>query len=312
MRLGDSEKFNDCLIDTLVVNSMSTFLLQRSPKERRFSRWMEILSGEHPASLLDEDMVITDIGELGKCIQATDQQQRERLQHMCRKLKQCKQLLNRVTYLHGQRTSIQKIPEVRAVTVHTLSAPLGLSPEQANFQRDLREQSAVIRRKLAQLEEGITVLRAKVTNKISPDAITIGTSVAGQSMKKPAMSAVTSTITKMTKIAESKGSDIAVLEAQMRKLGLDVSAARGSREALEQTTGESASLHHSRVSGARGSREALEQSTGESANLRPRVRDLQVTREACDRWKDKARRKEKLELVRKAFEAKKPVVGWND
>jgi hypothetical protein len=32
---------------------------------------MEILGGEHPASLLDEDsMVIAGIGELGKCIQA--------------------------------------------------------------------------------------------------------------------------------------------------------------------------------------------------------------------------------------------------
>jgi len=292
MGLGDSEKFNDCLrqslnsmIDTLVVNSkaLSTSLLyQGSPKERGFSRWMETLSGEHPASILDEDMVIADIGELGKCIQATDQQRRERLQHMCRKLKQCKQLLNRVTYLHGQRTGIQKIPEVHAVTVPTLSAPLGLSPEQVNLQRDLREQSAATQKKLAELEEEIIALRAKVADKISPDGVTIGTSFAGQLMKKPAMLAVISTITKMTKIAESKGSDIAVLETRMRKLGLDVSAAR--------------------------SREALKQSTGESANLRPRVRGLQVTREACERWKDKARRrKEKLELVRKAFEAaKKP------
>ena len=288
MGLGDREKFDDCLrqslIDTLLANSkaLSTFLLyQCSPKERRFIRWMDILRGKHPASLLDENIVIADIGELGECIQATDQQQRERLQHMCRKLKQCKQLLNRVTYLHGQRTSIQKIPDVSAVTVPTLSAPLGLSPEQVNLQRDLREQPAAIQKKLAELEEGITVLRAKVADKISPNGVTIGTSFTGQSMKKPTMSAVISTITKMTKIAESKGSDIAVLEARMRKLGLDVSAAR--------------------------SREAVKQSTDGSANLRPRVRGLQVTREACERWKDKARRrKEKLELVRKAFEAKKP------
>ena len=79
----------DSMIDTLIVHSkaQSTFLL--SPKERRFSRWMEILGGEHPASLLDEDsMVIAGIGELGKCIQAIDQQQRERLQQMCRKHEQ--------------------------------------------------------------------------------------------------------------------------------------------------------------------------------------------------------------------------------
>ena len=65
----------DSMIDTLIVHSkaLSTFLPLSEGAEVRFSRWMEILGGEHPASLLDEDsMVIAGIGELAsKCIQAT-------------------------------------------------------------------------------------------------------------------------------------------------------------------------------------------------------------------------------------------------
>jgi len=322
------------MIDTLGINSraLSSFLLYHgSSKEPNFKRWAEILGGDHPSGVLDEKIVLADMDKLNGSVQMLGRDlQQQRLQKVHKKLEQCQQLLSRdILNLRGQCASIQKIIDVHTDTIAVLSAPL--SAEQANLQQELRKSSAAIQSQLADLEQGITLLRAKIADKVSSDGGTNGTSSAKQSVKKPTVAAVTSTIATMMNMAESKSSDIDVLEAQMRKLGLDVSGARGSREGTPFTTPLKQLTGRLPVTpGSLGSRgEGPTSHTPESENLlrssmhrstkanfsrgvRGRV-DL-LTREDRERWKDKARRrKEILRHLKAAVEERKVVVReWTD
>jgi hypothetical protein len=318
------------MIGTLGINSraLSSFLLyQGTSKEPNFGRWAEILRGDHPQGILDEKIVLADMDKLNECVEMLSRDlQQQRLQKVHKKLEQCQQLLSRDIFnLRGQCASLQKIIDMHADTAAVLSAPL--SAEQANLQQELRKSSATVQSKLADLEQGITFLRAKIADKVTSDGAANGTSSAKQSMKKPTVAAVTDTIDRMTKMAESKSSDIDVLEAQMRKLGLDVSGARGSREGtpfttpLKQSTGrlpitpgsfgspsghtpESGKLLHSSVH--RTTKPNLSRSIRGGVDM--------LTREDCERWKEKARRrKEVLRNLKEVLAERKVVVReWAD
>ncbi|KAN0078963.1 hypothetical protein V8E54_005476 [Elaphomyces granulatus] len=318
------------MIGTLGINSraLSSFLLyQGTSKEPNFGRWAEILRGDHPQGILDEKIVLADMDKLNECVEMLSRDlQQQRLQKVHKKLEQCQQLLSRDIFnLRGQCASLQKIIDMHADTAAVLSAPL--SAEQANLQQELRKSSATVQSKLADLEQGITFLRAKIADKVTSDGAANGTSSAKQSMKKPTVAAVTDTIDRMTKMAESKSSDIDVLEAQMRKLGLDVSGARGSREGtpfttpLKQSTGrlpitpgsfgspsghtpESGKLLHSSVH--RTTKPNLSRSIRGGVDM--------LTREDCERWKEKARRrKEVLRNLKEVLAGRKVVVReWAD
>lgn len=318
------------MIGTLGINSraLSSFLLyQGTSKEPNFGRWAEILRGDHPQGILDENIVLADMDKLNECVEMLGRDlQQQRLQKVHKKLEQCQQLLSRDIFnLRGQCASLQKIIDVHADTAAVLSAPL--SAEQANLQQELRKSFAAVQSKLADLEQGITFLRAKIADKVSSDGAANGTSSAKQSMKKPTVAAVTSTIETMMNMAESKSSDIDVLEAQMRKLGLDVSGARGSREGTPFTTPLKQSTGRLPITpGSFGSPSGHTPESGQllrssvQRSIKPNFsRSIRggvdmLTREDCERWKEKARRrKEVLRNLKEVLAERKVVVReWTD
>ncbi|KAI0430985.1 hypothetical protein F5Y09DRAFT_306352 [Xylaria sp. FL1042] len=98
---------------------------------------------------------------------------------------------------------------------------LPLSAEQAAQQSDLRRQLGHFQSLLAQAEENLTVLKAKIVS---------ANSASGRGGPVPTIDAIVRTITKMTSMAEKRSGDIDVLENQMRKLQLGSAGPVGSRE----------------------------------------------------------------------------------
>ena len=102
---------------------------------------------------------------------------------------------------------------------------LPLSAEQATQQNELRRAYATFSKLLAEAEEALTMLKAKIA------------SAGGASGKAPVptVEAIIRTINKMTSMAEKRSGDIDVLENQMRRLrfsstGLNSSSGPRSRE----------------------------------------------------------------------------------
>ncbi|KAF2963120.1 hypothetical protein GQX73_g10452 [Xylaria multiplex] len=98
---------------------------------------------------------------------------------------------------------------------------LPLSAEQAAQQSDLRRQLGHFQSLLAQAEENLTLLKAKIVS---------ANSVSGRGGPVPTIEAIVRTITKMTSMVEKRSGDIDVLENQMRKLRLGSTGPGGSRE----------------------------------------------------------------------------------
>ncbi|KAI0906384.1 hypothetical protein F4823DRAFT_607394 [Ustulina deusta] len=98
---------------------------------------------------------------------------------------------------------------------------LPLSAEQAAQQSDLRRQLGHFQSLLAQAEENLTLLKAKIVS---------ANSVSGRGGPVPTIEAIVRTITKMTSMVEKRSGDIDVLENQMRKLRLGSAGPAGSRE----------------------------------------------------------------------------------
>ncbi|KAI1133520.1 hypothetical protein F5Y10DRAFT_283862 [Nemania abortiva] len=98
---------------------------------------------------------------------------------------------------------------------------LPLSAEQAAQQSDLRRQLGHFQTLLAQAEENLTLLKAKI--------VSIN-SASGKGGPVPTIEAIVRTITKMTSMVEKRSGDIDVLENQMRKLRLGSTGPSRSRE----------------------------------------------------------------------------------
>ncbi|KAK5628203.1 hypothetical protein RRF57_003918 [Xylaria bambusicola] len=104
---------------------------------------------------------------------------------------------------------------------------LPLSAEQAAQQSDLRRQLGHFQSLLAQAEENLTMLKAKIVS---------ANSNSGRGGPVPTIEAIVRTITKMTSMVEKRSGDIDVLENQMRKLRLGSTGPAGSREGSPLTT----------------------------------------------------------------------------
>lgn len=98
---------------------------------------------------------------------------------------------------------------------------LPLSAEQAAQQSDLRRQLGHFQTLLAQAEENLTLLKAKIVSV---------NSVNGRGGPVPTIDAIVRTITKMTSMVEKRSGDIDVLENQMRKLRVGSMGPSRSRE----------------------------------------------------------------------------------
>jgi nucleoporin NUP159 len=116
-----------------------------------------------------------------------------------------------------RKTIASRLDPEQAATYQSLP----LSAEQAAQQSDLRRQLGHFQTLLAQAEESLTLLKAKIVSV---------NSVSGRGGPVPTIEAIVRTITKMTSMVEKRSGDIDVLENQMRKLRLGSVGPAGSHE----------------------------------------------------------------------------------
>ncbi|KAF2096495.1 hypothetical protein NA57DRAFT_78098 [Rhizodiscina lignyota] len=90
-----------------------------------------------------------------------------------------------------------------------------LPPEAVRLQTDVRAKMAEFKKLLAEAEDAVLMLKAKLS----------------KGSKAPTLEAVTNTVLKVTEVVKQKSADVDVLETQMRKLGL-VSETPGASQIL--------------------------------------------------------------------------------
>ncbi|KAJ0426524.1 hypothetical protein BJY00DRAFT_272376 [Aspergillus carlsbadensis] len=310
------------MVDTLGINarSLSAFLLYQ--QETTDSEWVNILKGDHPADILDEKSLLRQIEDLDNAVAVlVSSLEEQQVQKVEEKLESCRKILGKdILALRSQCASIRKTLDAHTDTAAILSAPL--SAEQASLQQDLRASSADVQAKLADLESAVSLLRAKIADAPRADG-------SRQSTRRPTVEAVTSTIATMMNMVESKSGDIDVLEVQLKKLGIDTSAAPSSREGspfatprkalakIPTTPGSRGSLdgaitsYHTPESAARGmSLRSSINGSAKSSRLRAMetLGDLGNKRESTQ-WKAKMQRKQHImSNLKKAIDEKKSKV----
>ncbi|KAJ5383841.1 hypothetical protein N7517_001752 [Penicillium concentricum] len=204
------------MVDTLGINarSLAGFLLHQQPnKPSDIDEWVMVLKSDQPADILDTKMALKDIERFDEMIVSIAQSlDNQRVQGVDEKLDACRDLLTKqVVTLRGQFASIRKTLDAHTDIGAILEAPL--SAEQGALQHDLRTTYTNIQVKMTALEQAVSLLRAKIAD--IPQAN-------GTGRNRPTVEAVTKTIATMMGMAEGKSTDIDVLEAQMRKLGVDI------------------------------------------------------------------------------------------
>ncbi|KAJ5899531.1 hypothetical protein N7495_004275 [Penicillium taxi] len=309
------------MIDTLGINarSLQSFIMYQDSQSSNFDNILSILQSEEPANVLDEEVFLQDIRKLEDIVPVLSVSLQEgRVQGVEEKLEQCRELITKdILHLRGQCASIRKTLDAHTDANAILLAPL--SAEQAALQLDLRTTLLELQGQMADLEQGVSMLRAKLADMPRPDGSSSG------SRKRPTVEAVTSTIATMMHMAESKSSDIDVLEAQMRKLGVDISATTPSREGSPFTTPRKSIAHfpntpdgsayHTPESASRG----VNFRTSVNGSAKPsRLRSVEgidaiAVHEESARWKVKSKRRELLiGNVKAAIEKKERKVRTVD
>lgn len=151
------------------------------------------------------------------------------------KLERCAELQRDLARDRNKQADLKKIIASRVDPEQAVAnRVLPLTAEQAAQQTDLRREFARFAKLLAEAEENLTLLKARIVSAggggFGGGAIGVGggggNKVGGPA---PTIEAVMRTITKMTSMVEKRSGDIDVLETQMRKLRLG-SAGGSSRE----------------------------------------------------------------------------------
>ncbi|KAI1375508.1 hypothetical protein F4677DRAFT_421467 [Hypoxylon crocopeplum] len=143
------------------------------------------------------------------------------------KLAECEDIQRELVRDRSKQADLKKIVNSHLDPEQTVAnRALPLSAEQAAQQSDLRREYAKLTKVLAEAEESLTLLKAKVAS---------ANSATGKGGPTPTLDAVVRTITKLTSMAEKRSGDIDVLENQMRKLRVG-SHGPGSREGSPLTT----------------------------------------------------------------------------
>lgn len=317
------------MIDTVGINdrSLKSFLLyQQDAQNSTADDWVDLLTGDQPTDILDKEFVLSDIPQVENGAGALDQHlQEQRVQGVDEKLRECRELLAKdIHVLRAQIASTRKTLDAFTDSGATRTAPL--SAEQAALQDEIRSACTKVQAKTAELEQGASLLRAKIADTDRPDG------VAKASRKKPTVEAVSATIATMLSMAESKSSEVDYLEAQVRKLGIDPSSrAPGSREGSPFTTPRKNIGRLPATPGSRGSLDGSAYHTPDSAsrgaNFRASIngsakhsllRGVEaagpaIAHEERSRWKAKAsRRQQQVRNLKKAFEEKETKVRSAD
>ncbi|KAI1907552.1 hypothetical protein LOZ12_005443 [Ophidiomyces ophidiicola] len=214
----------NAMIGTLGINarSLSAFMLfQQSTRNFDSTSWLRTLRSEKYAEISEEKLLLSEVDKLQEGVAALGQRLEEgKARGVQEKLEKCHELFGGdLLRLRSQCANMRQTLDSYSDAAAIASAPL--SAEQSALQQDLRKLSMDVQSKLADLEKDISILRARIADCCKP---TDG--IAGKNRKhtgRPTVDAVMSTINTMTNMAEKKSGDIDALEAQMRKLGIDVS-----------------------------------------------------------------------------------------
>ena len=313
---GQIEKvFRDInsIIDTLGLNarSLTAFVKGHTELRKRGDRSREDLE--------DDDWCLVEISELNRIEMELEQKLKAgQIPDVQKKTNECRDLRKNVASLRARGGDVAKAVETRCnpeVAETARTAPLRL--EQATQQHELRKQFMRFQKLLAEAEENITMLRAKLASCETSNAN------GGRPLKKPTVEAVTNTIKKMTSIVEKKSGDIDLLEAQMRHLrfssaGLSQQSSReGSpftplpsttpKRKLFPRSGGGSALYHQTGQSQQQQTPSRSITNGHGGTPRRSIQD--ITPEEVRRLKEKAQRRQEVNLImREAFSKTGPRI----
>ncbi|RMZ83066.1 hypothetical protein DV738_g1330, partial [Chaetothyriales sp. CBS 135597] len=311
------------MVDTVGLNSraLTAFVLYQQSQEPNQS-WPSALNTDTPLDVLNDEWLLGDIPTLQEgCHLLEAKLNDSQIDDVPSKLQQCQTLLSQdLLQLRTKINSIRKTLNVKQTSSASL-AP-SLSAEQASVQQDLRKASASVRSKLAQAEDALAILRAKLAEAGAVESESKRTSLLGRSVsqKKPTVEAVMNTISKMTHMAETKSADIDLLEAQLRKLKVGTkSGLRSGNVSLNGTPRTHArslvaitpgsgrgSVYHTPDSKLNSSVRSTTATTITSPKRQdPNAAGLAIAEEDKVKWQNKARREKEAAAVLRAVLAER-------
>jgi nucleoporin NUP159 len=310
------------MVYTLGINcrSLTAYMKYQHPDATNLS-WPGVLKSETPMDALNDERFLADITRLheGQAVLSS-------MLAGCNVEDYVKQsgeaqatLKKEVFDLRNKLMSIRKTLHSLSTSDGAASAPL--SAEQVSVQHDLRKSFTSVQTRMVQLEDAITVLRAKLAQSSSANTQS-GALGRTASQKKPTVEAVTKTVGKMMSMAEQKSADIDVLEAQLKKLDvhtstpsmgnggdadIPVTPLRNKRSVNGGTPGSPGSVYHTPDSTFGSSRRSAQGfRTSQNGGLPA------VSAEDIQRWQAKAqRRKAVASMLKDVLEEKrkKPMAG---
>lgn len=197
----------NAMIDTLGLNarSLENFIVGHAEAFRHDQRDKNELARA-------EDWTIGELDDLRIIISEdlVNDLSDARIEDVQEKIAECQELQRDLKRDFSKRAEIQKMINAKVDPEQALTnRSLPLTAEQAARQNDLRRDFARFTKTLAEAEESLTLLKAKV----------VSAKVAnGKAGSAPTIDAVVRTITKMTSMVEKRSGDVDVLENQMRRL----------------------------------------------------------------------------------------------
>lgn len=296
------------MIDTLGLNARSLTAFVKGHTELRKP------SGRSREDLEDDDWCLVEIGDLNTVEDELNRKLKAgQIQDVQKKLNECRDLRKGVASLRAKGGDFAKAVETRSdpeVAESARTAPLRL--EQATQQHELRKQFMKFQKLLAETEENITMLRAKLASYETSNAN-------GRPLKKPTVEAVTNTIKKMTSMIEKKSGDIDVLETQMRHLRFSSAAlSQSSREGspftpLPSTTSKTKLFPRSGSGNTLQNGQSHTPSRSRNGPETPRRAIQDITPEEVQRYREKAQRRQEVNLIMKeAFSKTGPRIRGLD
>ncbi|OTB10137.1 hypothetical protein K445DRAFT_16939 [Daldinia sp. EC12] len=234
------------MIDTLGLNARSLASFIKGHKELHIKEYTRqdlatpddwtLIGLESLAYIIDDDL--------------TNALEEARVRDVTGKLAECEEILRELARDRNKQADLKKIISSHVDPEQTIAnRSLPLSAEQAAQQSDLRREYAKFTKLLAEAEENLTLLKAKIVSANSAN---------GKGGPTPTIEAVVRTITKLTTMVEKRSGDIDVLENQMRKLGVS-SHGPSSREGSPFATPNAKRLSTSVFSPERSMRESTPQ-----------------------------------------------------
>lgn len=217
------------MLDTLGLNARSLAAFVKAHEEQYQDGGRARPDLEVPA-----DWVLIETEDLGILVDSLHTHlAHTRVHDVQSLLATCKDLQKHLARLRARHADLK-----RSIAAHThpeavdarRAAPL--AAEQAALQHDLRRDFTHLLKLLADAEEGVSLLKAKVAT--HPGAAKAGKQ---QQSAVPTVEAVLKTVRTMTAMAEKKSGDVDVLEALVRKLHLGGSSTAASVDGIAVANG---------------------------------------------------------------------------